>query len=135
VFSHVKNHNFGSNLTVDGVNQNAYLPSFKLKSLDVFNISKTLSCRLDEFQAYTNPIFQPFCEEDDNYGSNNSSLASPRDSFFAQVELESSNAIIILVLVIEATNLEEQLADIKVTLDRLPKESVENDAQIKSQNK
>jgi len=38
-------------------------------------------------------------------------------------------------MVIEAINLEEQLADMKATLDWLSKESVEKDAVIKRQNK
>jgi len=38
------------------------------------------------------------------------------------------------VMVIEVANIEEQLGSMKATLDRLLKESVENDAQIKHQN-
>ena len=40
-----------------------------------------------------------------------------------------------LVMVIEAFNLEEQPADKKFTLDRLLKESAQIDVQIKHQNK
>ena len=39
------------------------------------------------------------------------------------------------VMVIETINLKEQLTDLKATLERLLKENVENDAQIKRQNK
>jgi len=39
---------------------------------------------LDEFQVYTNPVFQPFSEEEDDYDSSYSSLTSPRDSLFLQ---------------------------------------------------
>ena len=57
-------------------------------------------------------------------------LSSPSPS--KQVEAES---IIMPVMVIEAINLEEELANIKATLKRLSKESEEKDAQIKRQNK
>ena len=39
-----------------------------------------------------------------------------------------------LVMVTEAANVEEQLARMKATLDRLSRERTEKDAQIKSQN-
>lgn len=39
------------------------------------------------------------------------------------------------VMIIQVANLEEQLIDMKVTLDRLSNESAEKDAQIKRQNK
>jgi len=38
-------------------------------------------------------------------------------------------------MVIGAANLEEQLADIKATLDRLSKENAEKNAQVKRPNK
>jgi len=85
-------------------------------------------------------MFQPFNEEDDNYGGSDSLLTSSRDSIFSQVEVESSDIITMPVMVTVATNLvatnfEEQLAGMKATLERLLKENVENDAQIKRQNK
>ena len=96
---------------------------------------KTLPCRLDEFQVYTSPVFQPFDEKDDDYGTSNSLPISLRDSFFSHVEVESSDTGIIPAMVTETTNLEEELANIKATLERLSKESKEKDAQIKRQNK
>jgi len=45
---------------------------------------KTVSNGLDEFQVYSNNVFQPFSEDDINYGSSDSSLASPSDSLFLQ---------------------------------------------------
>ena len=39
------------------------------------------------------------------------------------------------VMVTKAINLEEELANMKVTLERLSKESEEKDTQIKRQNK
>ena len=87
---------------------------------------KTPSYGLDEFQSYTNPVFQPFDKEDDDYGSNDSSLTSPRDTLFSQVEVESSDTIVMPVMVTEDLNLEEELANMKVTLKRLSKKSTEN---------
>ena len=81
-----------SNLPADEVNQTVFLPNLKPKPFDVFNMRKTLPCALDEFQAYTNNVFQPFDEEDD-YGGSDSSPASPRDSLFSQVEVKSSNIV------------------------------------------
>jgi len=85
---------------------------------------KTLPCELDEFHAYTNNVFQPFNEEDDDYGSSDSSPTSPRDS-------QSSDSIIMPVMVTNAITLEEELTNMKVTLERLSKEREEKDAQIK----
>jgi len=39
------------------------------------------------------------------------------------------------IMVTEVTNIKEQLASVKATLDRLLKERAEKDAQIKRQNK
>jgi len=130
-----KTQKFGSNLPTNGVNQTTCLPKWKLKPLAIFNMRKTLPYGLDEFQSYINPAFQPFDEEDDDYGSSNSALTSPRDSLFSQVEVESSDTIVMPVMVIDAINLEEELASMKVTLERLSKQSAEKDAQIKCQNK
>jgi len=88
---------------------------------------------MDEFQTYINPVFQPFGAEDDSYDNSDSSATSPRDFHFSQSETESSNRVVMPVMVIEAINLEEQLADMTAKLDELSKESAENDAQIKCQ--
>ena len=50
-------------------------------------------------------------------------------------EAESSDTIVIQVMVTEAANIEEQLVSMKATLDKLLKESAEKDDQIKYQNK
>ena len=71
-------------------------------------------------------------EEDDDYGGSDSSPASARDSLFSQVEIESSDTIVMPVVVIEPANLKEQLTD---TLDTLSKESEEKNVQIKYQSK
>ena len=130
-----KTQNFGFNLLADGVNQTACLPNLKLKTLAIFNIKKALPCGIEKFQTYINPIFQPISEEDDDYGSSSSSPTSSRDSVFSQVEVESSDTVIMPVMVTETVNLEEQLADMKATLDRLSKENAKKDAQIKRQSK
>jgi len=72
--------------------------------------------------------------EDDGYSSNDSSAATPKESPASHVEVESFNTVVLPIMVIEATNIEEQLASMKATLDRLSKESVIKDAQIKCQN-
>ena len=86
-------------------------------------------------KLYTNPVFQPFDEEDGDYGSSNSSPASPRDSLFSHVEVESYDTIVMLVMLKKVFNIEQEFANMKATLERLSKESVEKDAQIKHQNK
>ena len=130
-----KTQKFGSNLPADRVNQTVFLPNLRLKSFGVFNMKKTPSYALDEFQAYTNNVFQHFDEEDDDYGSSDSSPASPRDSFFSQVEVKSSDTMFMPVMATEAINLAEELTNMKATLEKLSKENEEKDAQIKPQNK
>jgi len=78
---------------------------------------------MDELQAHVKLAFQPFGLEDDGYSSSNSSTAAPKESPSSHVEVESSDTIIMPVMVTEAANIEEQLASIKATLDRLSKES------------
>ena len=90
---------FGSNLSVNEVNQTVCLPKLKLKPLAIFNMRKTLPHGLEEFQTYINPIFQSISEEDDDYGSSDSSPISPRESLFSQVEVESSDTMIMPVMV------------------------------------
>ena len=51
-----------------------------------------------------------------------------------KIETESSDTVIMSVMMTGATNLEEQLARMKATLDRLSKKSAEKDAQIKCRN-
>ena len=89
---------------------------------------------MDEIQAHTNPAFQSFGLEDDGYSSSNSSAATPKKSPSSHVEVESSDTIIMPVMVAETANIEEQLESVKATLDRLSKGSAEKDAQIKRQN-
>ena len=60
---------------------------------------------------------------------------SPRNSIFPHAEVESSNVVIMLVMVIGAINLEEELANMKAALERFSKGSEEKDVQIKRQNK
>ena len=60
---------------------------------------------------------------------------SPRNSLFSQVKVESSNTVIMSVIVTEAINLEKELANTKATLEKLSKESEEKGVQIKRQNK
>jgi len=54
-------------------------------------------------------------------------MACPRE-LVAQLETESSNSIIMPVMVMEATNVEEQLVNMKAILERLIKDSLEKDA-------
>jgi len=85
------------------------MKSIKLFVSLIFNYNllymrKTLPHRVDEFQAYINPIFQPFGEEEDDYGNSDSPPASPRDLIFSQVEVVSSDTIVMPVMVLEAAN-------------------------------
>jgi len=89
---------------------------------------------MDELQTHTNPTFYPFGLEDDGYSCSDSSLTSSKKSLSSHAEAESSDIIIMLVMVIEAANFEKQLASMKAALDRLSKESAKKDAQIKRQN-
>jgi len=82
-FQSHKHQNFGSTLHTDGVIQTAYLPNLKLKYLTIFNVRKTLSYALDEFQPYNNPIFQLFGADNDTYDGSDSSPTSTRDSHFS----------------------------------------------------
>jgi len=88
---------------------------------------------MDEPQPQENPAFQPFGEEDHGYTSSDSSPASPRE-LVVESETDSSNSVIMPAMVTEVTNVEEQLANMKSTLEWLTKESLEKDAQIKRQN-
>jgi len=72
--------------------------------------------------------------EDDSYSSSNSFAATPKESPSTHVEVESSDTVIMPVMVTEAAEIKDQLASMKATLDRLSKESAEKDAQINRQN-
>ena len=52
-----KNQNLSSNLPSDGVNKITRVPNLKLNSITIFNMRKTLSPGIDEFQAYIDPCF------------------------------------------------------------------------------
>jgi len=96
---------------------------------------QTIPRGMDELQTHTSPTFQPFNLEDDGYSSSISSLLLLKESPFSHVEAESSNTVIMPVTVPEVTDIEEQLASMKVAQDKLLKESVKKKAQIKRQNK
>ena len=66
--------------------------------------------------------------------SSKSSSPSPKGVRISETDAESSGIVIMPVMMIRAANLEEQLASMKATLDRLSKDSAENNAQIKCQN-
>ena len=61
-------------------------------------------------------------------------MSSSKVSLFLHAKAESSGIVIIPVMVTEAANFEEQLASMKATLDRLSRDSLEKDTQIKRQN-
>ena len=63
-----------------------------------------------------------------------SSLLSSKESLLSHAEIESSNTVVMPVMVTEVTNIEEQLASMKATMDKLLKEGAQKDAQIKCQN-
>jgi len=84
---------------------------------------------MDDLQSHTNPTFQSFNLTHDGHSSSDFSLSSSEELLFLHAEIESSDAIIMPVMVIEAANIEEQ--SMKATLDRLSRESVEKDVQIK----
>jgi len=75
----------------------------------------------------------PVCELEDYYSSD-FSVPSPKEARMLEIEAESSDIIIMPVMMIGAANLKEQLASMKATLDRISKESAEKDAQSKRQN-
>jgi len=125
----LKIQNLGSKVS-NGVNQIAS-NVLKQKFVIVFIMPQTIPHGMDELQIHTNPAFQPFNFEDDGYSSNDSSLASSKGLVSSHAEAESSNTVIMPVMVTAATNVEEQLASMKATLDRLFKDNAEKDAQIK----
>jgi len=72
----------------------------------------------------------PFFKVEDYYCSD-SSTSSPKKVAFSQFEVESSETIIMLAMMIGAMNFEEGLTSIKATLERLSKESAKKYARIK----
>jgi len=86
---------------------------------------------MDEIQKLS--LQSLICEAEDYYSSD-FSAGSPKRGRMSDIEAESSDTVIMPVMMTGAANLEEQLASMKVTLDRLSKESAEKDAQIKRQN-
>ena len=88
---------------------------------------------MDELQTQANLTFQPFGEEDHGYTSSDSSPPSPRE-LVVESETESSNFVSMPAMVMEATTVEEQLADMKATLEGLAEQNLEKDTQIKRQS-
>ena len=82
---------------------------------------------MDEIQKLT--LQSPICEIEDYYRST-SSLTSLKGVCMLETEAESSNTVIMPAMMTGAANLEEQLASMKATLDRLAKESVEKATSI-----
>ena len=106
----------------------------KQRSVADFKIHQTISQGMDDLQNQANPNFQPFGVEYHGYTSSDSSPAFPRE-LVTQSKTKSSNSVIMAVMVTETTNLEEQLVNMKVTLERLAKENIEKGIQIKRQSK
>jgi len=73
------------------------------------------------------------CKVEDDY-TGESSVPSPKGGRMSEIEAKSFDTVIMPIMMTGAANLEEQLASIKATLDRLSKESAEKEAQIKCQN-
>ena len=61
-------------------------------------------------------------------------MSSSKESLFLHVEVESSDTVVMPVIVTEVANVEEQLASMKAILDKLSRENAEKDAQSKCQN-
>ena len=74
----------------------------------------------------------PFFEVEDYYSSD-SYPPSSRKTVFSQFETKLFHTVIMLAMMIGAVNLEEELANIKATLEKLSKESPKKDAHIKCQ--
>ena len=89
-----------------GVTQIA-LDALKQKSVVGFNMPQTISHGMDELQTHTNPAFQPFNPADDGYSSSDSSLSTLKESLFFHAEAESSDNVVMPVMVIEVANVEE----------------------------
>jgi len=88
----------------DEVSQIASYPS-KQKSVVGFNMLQTMPRGMDELQTHTNTTFQPIDLENDGYSSSASSLLSSKESLLSHADVESSNIIIMPVMVIEVANM------------------------------
>jgi len=66
---------------------------------------QTIRHTLHELQTHTNPTSHPFGLEDDAYSSGDFSLVSSKESLFSHAKAETSNTIIMLVIVIRVANL------------------------------
>jgi len=69
----------------------------------------------------------------EDYYSSYSSVSPPKKVVFPQSEVQSSQIVIMLAMILGVVNLEEEFASMKATLERLSKESAEKDARIKRQ--
>jgi len=74
----------------------------------------------------------PPCEVEDYYSSDSSS-PSLKQVFKSETEAESSKTVVMLVMTIGTNNLEEEMAAMKAMLERLIKESEENEERINLQ--
>ena len=99
--------------TDDGVTQIA-LDALKQRSVTGFNMPQTIPRGMDELQTHTNPAFQPFNLANDGYSSSDSSLSSSKESLFLHAEVESSDTVVMPVMVTNATNIKEQRESMKV---------------------
>ena len=129
-----KIQNLSSNLPkeVDQIAPHSLNPKFVVG----FNLHQIVFHKMDRsmLQAYANPIYQSFGVKDHGFSSSDISTTYPRESTFPWSETESFNTVIILLIVVETTNLEKQLTSIKATLEMLTKKSREEDAQMKHQS-
>ena len=89
---------------------------------------------MDELQTHTNPTFKPFGFQANVYSSSDSSSTSSKKSLSIYAEVESSDTVIMLVIMMEVVTFKKQLASMKATLHRLSNDSVEKNTQIKRQN-
>ena len=117
----------------NGVDQSTAQP-LKQKSTAVFDLPQIIPRGMDELQDHINLGFKPFGLKDDGYSSSDFFAATPKESAASHVEVESSDTVIMPVMVTDAANIKEKLGGMKATLDRLLQESAEKDAQIKHQN-
>jgi len=69
----------------------------------------------------------------EDYHNSDSSLSLTKKVVFSQFEAESSQTVIMPIMMIGVVNFEEEFASMTATLERLSKESVEKDARIKRQ--
>jgi len=69
----------------------------------------------------------------EDYHSSDSLALLSKKVAFPQFEVESLQTVIMLVMMIGAMNLEEEFVSMKAVLERLSKDSAENDAGIKCQ--